>query len=102
MEQELQAAVSILMWVLGLKSGPLQEPSALLTAELPLQPFKKFIYFRFIFIILNYICACGFVYMNSRVSRGQRYWIPLELELEASVSQLKSVLGPELRSVRTV
>lgn len=40
---ELQVTVSILMWVLGLNTGPLEEQNILLTTKLSLQSLVKFL-----------------------------------------------------------
>lgn len=42
------------------------------------------------------------MYFTVGACRGQRYWNPLELELQAPVSHLMSVLGNELGSTATV
>lgn len=43
-----------------------------------------------------YVSAYGFVNVSTSILRGQKNWVPLELELWVLVSHLMQVLGTEL------
>ena len=49
------------------------------------------------------VFVCGYVHVSADALRGQRHWIPLEVELQVVVSCLSLVLGTELwSSVRAI
>ncbi|CAO2577873.1 hypothetical protein LEMLEM_LOCUS287, partial [Lemmus lemmus] len=58
-----------------LNSGPLEEQSVLLTAELSLQPYKKYLFFVLNSYVYEYFaCICIVYHTCAWFHRGQRGW----------------------------
>lgn len=42
-----------------------------------------------------FTCVYVCIHMNEGAGRGQRYWVPMKLELQAVVSWVEQTSGPE-------